>query len=300
MVDYIDQHRAEFGVESICAELPIAPSTYHDHNKRQPSQRAQRDAVMMPILMALFVANYRVYGARKLWIAARRAGHDIGRDQVARLMKALDIEGVTRRRKRVWTTRRDDSAGRSPDLVNRNFTATAPNQLWVTDLTYVPTWSGVAYVCFIVDAYSRMIVGWRCAAHMRTDMVLDALNMAAWNRGVDLAGLVAHSDAGSQFTSIRWTERLTEIGAQPSIGSVGDSYDNALAETVNGYYKAELIYGPQQGPWRTVDDIELATLAWVHWHNTQRLHGHCGDLPPAEFEAAYDTANTDQQLVGNQ
>jgi putative transposase len=299
MVDYIDQHRLEFGVESICNQLPIAPSTYYAAKTAQPCQRAQRDAVMLPILMALFVANYRVYGARKLWIAARRAGHDIGRDQVARLMTMLDIHGVTRRRKRVWTTR-SDGAPRSPDLVERNFTAAAPNELWVTDLTYVPTWSGVAYVAFIVDVYSRMIVGWRVAAHMRTDMVLDALNMAAWNRQVDLAGLVTHSDAGSQFTSIRWTERLAEIGARPSIGSVADSYDNALAETVNGYYKAELIYGPEQGPWKTVDEVELATLAWVHWHNTQRLHGYCGDVPPAEFEAAYAARNTDQLLVGNQ
>jgi putative transposase len=299
MVDYIDQHRLEFGVESICNELPIAPSTYHDFKRRQPSARAQRDALMLPIVMALFVANYRVYGARKLWLAAQRAGHDIGRDQVARLMTILDIHGVTRRRKRVWTTRSDGSP-RSPDLVERNFTAEAPNELWVTDLTYVPTWSGVAYVAFIVDVYSRMIVGWRVAAHMRTDMVLDALNMAAWNRNVDLAGLVTHSDAGSQFTSIRWTERVVEIGASPSIGSVGDSYDNALAETVNGYYKAELIYGPEQGPWKTVDEVELATLAWVHWHNTQRLHGYCGDVPPVEFEAAYAAPHTDQQLVGNQ
>jgi putative transposase len=214
-------------------------------------------------------------------------------------MTILDIHGVTRRRKRVWTTR-SDGAPRSPDLVERNFTAAAPNELWVTDLTYVPTWSGVAYVAFIVDVYSRMIVGWRVAAHMRTDMVLDALNMAAWNRNVDLVGLVAHSDAGSQFTSIRWTERVVEIGASPSIGSVGDSYDNALAETVNGYYKAELIYGPEQGPWKTVDEVELATLAWVHWRNTQRLHGYCGDVPPAEFEAAYAARNTDQLLVGNQ
>jgi putative transposase len=299
MVDYIDQHREVFGVESICNELPIASSTYYAAKTAQPCQRAQRDAIMMPVLLALFVANYRVYGARKLWVAARRAGHDIGRDQVARLMGVLNIEGVTRRRKRVWTTRSDGGA-RSPDLVERNFTAQAPNQLWVTDLTYVPTWSGVAYVAFIIDVYSRMIVGWRVAAHMRTDMVLDALNMAAWNRRVDLAGLVTHSDAGSQFTSIRWTERLAEIGARPSIGSVADSYDNALAETVNGYYKAELIYGPEQGPWKTVDDVELATLAWVHWHNTQRLHGYCGDVPPIEFEAAYAAHNTDQQLVGNQ
>ena len=195
MVDYIDAHRDEYGVESICNVLPIAPSTYYASKTAATSARAQRDTVMMPIMLALFVANYRVYGARKLWIAAGRAGHEIGRDQVARLMKALDIEGVTRRRKRVWTTVRDDTAARSPDLVKRNFTATAPNDLWVTDLTYVPTWAGVAYVCFIVDVYSRMIVGWRCAGHMRTNMVIDALHMAAWNRGgLDLEGLRAHSD----------------------------------------------------------------------------------------------------------
>ena len=300
MVAYIDGHRDEFGVESICNVLPIAPSTYYASKTAEPSARAQRDLVMMPILMALFVANYRVYGARKLWIAARRAGHQIGRDQVARLMKALDIEGVTRRRKRVWTTVRDDAAARSPDLVKRNFTADAPNDLWVTDLTYVPTWAGVAYVCFIVDVYSRMIVGWRCAAHMRTDMVLDALHMAAWNRGdLDLEGLRAHSDAGSQFTSILWGEQLAQLGAVPSIGTVGDSYDNALAETVNGYYKAELIYGPEQGPWHNVDEVELATLAWVYWHNNQRLHSHCGDVPPAEFEDTYTAQQADQLLVGN-
>jgi hypothetical protein len=172
MVDYIDQHREDFGVESICNELPIASSTYYAARTAEPCERARRDIVMMPILMALFIANYRVYGARKLWIAAKRAGHDIGRDQVARLMTVLDIEGVTRRRKRVWTTR-SDGGPRSPDLVERNFTAAAPNQLWVTDLTYEPTWSGVAYVAFIVDVYSRMIVGWRVAARKRTDMVRD-------------------------------------------------------------------------------------------------------------------------------
>jgi putative transposase len=248
-----------------------------------------RDAVLMPILLALWVANYRVYGARKLWKAARRAGHDVGRDQVARLMRELGIRGV--RRGRRWiTTRHDDQAARAPDLVNRDFTATAPNQLWVTDLTYVATWSGVAYVCFIVDAFSRMIVGWRVASHMRTGMVLDALEMARWSRGTRLEGLVAHSDAGSQFTSVRYGERLAELGALPSIGTVGDSYDNALAETVIGLYKTEVIRGPDQGPWRTVDDVELATLAWVHWHNTQRLHGYLNDVPPAEFEAAFYAA----------
>lgn len=211
----------------------------------------------------MWEANYRVYGARKIWKAARRSGHDIGRDQVARLMRAEGIEGV-RRTKRVRTTTPDPGMPRHPDLVGRDFTATAPNQLWVTDLTFVPTWAGVAYVCFIIDAYSRTIVGWRVASHMRTTMVLDAIEMARWSRGTQLDGLRCHSDAGSQFTSIRYGERLAEIGAVPSIGIVGDSYDNALAETVNGYYKAELIRGPaRQGrPWKSIEDVELATLSW--------------------------------------
>jgi putative transposase len=255
---------------------------------------------MMPILLALWVANYRVYGAHKLWKAARRAGHEIGRDQVARLMRQLGIRGVKRGR-RVITTRRDDEVARPPDLVGRKFFASGPNELWVTDLTYVATWSGMAYVCFIVDAFSRTIVGWRVASNMRTEMVLDALEMARWSRGTRLEGLVAHSDAGSQFTSVRYGERLAELGATPSIGSVGDSYDNALAETVNGLYKTELIRGPGQGPWRTVEDVELATLGWVHWHNTARLHGYLGDIPPAEYEAAYYRAlNDTDDLVGIQ
>lgn len=288
-----------WGVEPICAQLQVAASTYYAAKTRPPSARAVRDAVLMPVLLALWTANYRVYGAHKLWKAARRAGHDIGRDQTARLMRLMAIRGVTRRR-RVTTTRRDDTAARAPDLVDRQFTADRPNALWVTDLTYVPTWAGVAYVCFIVDAFSRRIVGWRAAGHMRTGMVLDALEMARWSRGTQLEGLVCHSDAGSQFTSLRYGERLAELGAVPSIGSVGDSYDNALAETVNGLYKAELIYGPDQGPWRTVEAVELATLSWVSWYNTDRLHGYLEDLPPAEFEDAYHARNTDQLLVGNQ
>ena len=242
--------------------------------------------------------NFRVYGARKLWKAARRAGHQVGRDQVGRLMKAAGLRGA-RRGRQVFTTRPDKAAGRHPDLVKRDFTAAGPNQLWVTDLTYVPTWAGVAYVCFIIDAFSRAIIGWRVASHMRTDMVLDAIEMARWNRGARIPGLRCHSDAGSQFTSIRYGERLAEIGAVPSIGTVGDSYDNALAETVNGMFKTELIRGPARpGPWRTVEDVELATLSWVHWYNTGRLHGYLGDVPPAEFEAAfYATQRTDQPLV---
>jgi len=291
------------GVESICntlsrAGLQVAPSTYYAAKNRQPSARAQRDAEIRPALRELWESNYRVYGARKLWKAAQRAGWDIGRDQTARLMRAEGIEGVVRT-KRVRTTRPDERAARHPDLVKRDFTATGPNQLWVTDLTFVPTFAGIAYVCFIIDAFSRMIVGWRVAGHMRTDMVLDALEMARWSRGTQLEGLRCHSDAGSQFTSLRYGERLAEIGAVPSIGTVGDSYDNALAETVNGYYKAELIRGPARpGPWRTVDDVELATLGWVHWHNHQRLHGYLADLPPTEFEERfYATQQGDQALV---
>jgi len=290
MVRYIDAHRDEFGVEPICKVLQVAPSTYYSARSRALSARAVRDAVLMQVLMVLWVANRKVYGAHKLWKAARRAGHDIGRDQVARLMRELRIEGVSRQRKKVFTTRPDPDAVRAPDLVNRNFTADRPDALWVTDLTYVPTRSGMAYVCFIVDAFSRRIVGWRVASNMKTQMVLDALEMARWSRGTQLEGLRCHSDAGSQFTSIRYGERLAELGAQPSIGTVGDSYDNALAETVNGLYKTELIRGPGQGPWKTVEAVELATLGWVHWHNTERLHGYLGDVPPTEFETAHYAA----------
>jgi putative transposase len=198
-------------------------------------------------------------------------------------MRQRGIQGA-RRGKRVRTTRPDVSAARHPDLVDRQFVAERANQLWVTDLTVVPTWAGAVYVCFITDAFSRMIVGWRAATHMRTDMVLDALEMARWKRNTELEGLVCHSDAGSQFTSVRYGERLAELGAVPSIGSVGDSYDNALAEAVNSLYKTELIR--RQGPWRTVDDVELATLGWVHWFNAERLHSTLGDIPPEEFEAA--------------
>ena len=299
MVKFIDDNRDDFGVEPICRTLQAAPSTYYDNKKRPLSARAIRDAVMMPILLALFQANYSVYGARKLWIAAQRVGYDIGRDQTARLMRILGIQGV-RRGKRVRTTVSDEKAARPPDLVERDFTADRPNRLWVTDLTYVPTWAGVAYVCFIVDAFSRRIVGWRVAGNMRTAMVLDALEMARWSRGTRLEGLVAHSDAGSQFTSVRYGERLAEIGAVPSIGSVGDSFDNALAETVNGLYKTELIHGPVQGPWKTVADVELATLSWVHWFNTQRLHRYLGDVPPAEYEEVYDAQTRVDELIGNQ
>ena len=305
MVAYIDGHRGEFGVEPICRALQVAPSTYYAAKARElsPSQRAVRDAVMAQVLMVLWVANRKVYGAHKLWKAARRAGHDIGRDQTARIMRQLGIVGVSRRPRKVFTTVADPDATRAPDLVNRQFTADRPDALWVTDLTYVPTRSGMAYVCFIVDAFSRRIVGRRVASNMRTQMVLDALEMARRSRGGRrLVGLVAHSDAGSQFTSVRFTERLDEIGARPSIGTVADSYDNALAETTNGLYKAECVRGPDApAVWDDVDQLELETLAWVHWFNEQRLHGHCDDVPPAEFEAAfYGAQQTDPTGVGIQ
>ena len=305
MVAFIDQERDEFDVESICRVLPIASSTYYAAKRREvePSARAVRDAVMMQVLMVLWIANRKVYGAHKLWKAARRAGHEIGRDQVARLMRQMEIEGISRRRRKVFTTIADPNAARAPDLVNRNFVADRPDALWVTDLTYVPTRTGMAYVCFIVDAFSRRIVGWRVASHMRTDMVLDALEMARRSRGGHrLIGLVTHSDAGSQFTSVRFTERLDEIGARPSIGTVADSFDNALAETTNGLYKAECVRGPDApAVWDDVDQLELETLAWVHWFNEDRLHGHCDDVPPAEFEAAFYAAQqTDPARVGNQ
>jgi putative transposase len=304
IVAFVDENRNEFGVEFICRHLQVAPSSYYAAKKRQtaPSARAIRDAIMMQVLLALWTANRRVYGAHKLWKAARRAGHDIGRDQVARLMRELGIEGVSRLRKKVFTTLPDPDATRAPDLVKRLFTADRPDALWVTDLTYVPTRSGMAYVCFIVDAFSRRIVGWRVAANMKTEMVLDALEMARASRGGKrLIGLVTHSDAGSQFTSVRFTERLEEIGARPSIGTVADSYDNALAETTNGLYKTECVYGPDTRGWDDVDELELATLSWVHWFNESRLHGHCRDVPPAEYEAAFYAAQrTDPAGVGTQ
>ncbi len=215
---------------------------------------------------------------------------------------SCEIQGVSRRRKKFSTTVADPDATRAPDLVNRNFTADRPDALWVTDLTYVPTRSGMAYVCFIVDAFSRRIVGWRVASNMKTGMVLDALEMARRSRGGNrLVGLVTHSDAGSQFTSVRFTERLDEIGARPSIGTVADSYDNALAETTNGLYKAECAYGPDTAGWDDVDQLELETLSWVHWFNHDRLHSHCDDVPPAEFEAAhYAAQQADPAGVGNQ
>ena len=285
MTKYIDAHRERFGVEPICSALQVAPSTYYAASTRPPSPRSRSDVLLKPELLRVHAANYGVYGVRKLWRQLAREGVTVGRDRVHRLMQELGITGVVRG-KRTRTPLPAAVAARPGDLVERQFSAPAPNRLWVADLTYVATWSGFAYTAFIIDAFSRRIVGWRVAATLRAELALDALEMAIWARaGADLTGLVHHSDRGGQYVAIRYTERLADEGAVGSVGSQGDSYDNALAETVNGLYKAELIR--QRGPWRTVEDVELATLGWVDWYNQRRLHGACNDLPPAEYEAMF-------------
>lgn len=272
--------------------LEVAPSTYYSKKSRPPSARTLADAALVPVLLAIWIANYSVYGRRKLTEAAHRAGHVIGRDQVARLMRLGNMQGARRQIKR-FTTHSDPSAPRAPDLLNRDFTATAPNMKWVCDFTYCATWSGVVYVAFVVDCMSRRIVGWKAARSMTKSLVIDALNMAAWvRRNVDLAGLTCHSDAGAQYTSIAYTERLADIGAAPSIGTVATSYDNALAETMNGLFKAELLRNPAAlqtngGPWKGLTDLEVAICAWVEWFNERRLHGELTYCTPAEVEHAY-------------
>jgi putative transposase len=272
--------------------LEIAPTTYWSAKTRKPCARARRDAELGPKLEALWVKNYSVYGRRKLTRAARKAGIDIGRDQVARLMRANGLRGASRAKRR-FTTHSDKTAVRAPDLVKRDFTAVRPNEKWVADFTYCSTWSGVIYVAFITDVFSRRIVGWKASRSMTATLVVDALNMAAWvRRGVDIDGVICHSDAGGQYVSIAYTDRLDDIGAAPSIGTVGDSYDNAMAESVIGLFKTELHRNPAAlaangGHWRGLDDLETATCGWVGWFNGERFHGELDDLTPAEFEAAY-------------
>ena len=290
MTHYIEAHKDRFGVEPICTTLQVAPSTYYAATSRPPSKRAQSDARLKPELSRIHTENKDAYGVRKMWRALRREDITVGRDRVGRLMAELGLAGVVRGKAR-RTTVPADVGERPADLVERRFTAPAPNRLWVADLTYVATWSGFCYVAFVVDAYSRRIVGWRVSTSLRAELALDALEMAIWSRrGEDLDGLVHHSDRGVQYLSIRYTERLVEAGALTSVGSKGDSYDNALAEAVNGLYKAELIR--RRGPWRSVDAVELATLEWVHWWNERRLHSACDYLPPAEYEAMYYSQST--------
>jgi putative transposase len=285
MTRFIDTHRDQFGVEPICHALQVAPSSYYAAKARPPSARALRDAQLKVEIRRVYDDNYQVYGAEKLWRQLAREGTAVGRDRVARLMRALGIRGVVRGAKRRTTTS-GDAGDRPADLVNRDFSAPAPNRLWVADLTYVATWAGFCYAAFVIDAYSRAIVGWRVATTLRATLALDALEMAIWARqDAGLDELVHHSDRGVQYLSVRYTQRLADQGAVTSVGSRGDSYDNALAEAVNGLYKAELI--GQRGPWRTAEQVELATLAWVQWWNQRRLHGALDHIPPAEHEAIY-------------
>jgi len=284
MTAYIDDHSRSFGVEPICRILEIAPSSYYAARSRPQSARSTREAMLKDVIVRVHRANFGVYGIRKVWRSLRRLGMDAGRDQVARLMKSVGLAGATRTRS-IRTTKPADQSARPADLVERTFAAPAPNRLWVADLTYVWTIAGFAYTAFIVDAFSRRIVGWRTAASLRTDLALDALEMAIFARGTDLSGLVHHSDRGVQYLAIRYTERLAEAGVVNSVGSKGDSYDNALAETVNGLYKTELVRRRKR--WHSLEELELATAEWVHWWNESRLHSACGDVPPAEFEEAY-------------
>jgi putative transposase len=284
MIAFIDCHKDRFGVEPICRLLPIAPSTYYARKQRPPSARAVRDARLKVEIRRVYDDNFGVYGARKVWRQLHREGIPVARCTVERLMGELGLRGAVRG-KTHRTTTPDAAAPRPADLVDRDFAAQRPNRLWVADLTYVATWSGFVYVAFIIDAFSRFIVGWQTSRSLRTDLALDALELAIWRRQAQLEGLVHHSDRGSQYLSIRYTQRLAEAGAVTSVGSRGDSYDNALAETIIGLYKTELVR--RRGPWRGLDEIEYATLEWVDWFNHRRLLEPIGYVPPAEFEAAF-------------
>jgi transposase InsO family protein len=290
MIAFIDDHREVHGVEPICRVLPIAPSTYHDHVAKRAdpgklSARAKRDMALKPEIERVFAENFEVYGPRKVWRQLNREGIGIARCTVERLMGELGLQGVIRG-KPVRTTVQDKAAPCPLDHVNRVFHVQAPNMLWLSDFTYVSTWSGFVYVAFVIDAYARRIVGWRVSRTAHASFVLDALEQALHERRpAHRSGLVHHSDRGSQYVSIRYTERLSEAGIEPSVGSVGDSYDNALAETINGLYKAEVIH--RRGPWRSFEAVEFATLTWVDWFNNRRLLEPIGNIPPAEAEERY-------------
>jgi len=290
MVTYIDNHKVRYGVEPICQVLPIASSTYYAHKARyrdpeRRSDRAKRDAVLKVEIKRVWQEHFRVYGVRKVWRQLLREGFVIARCTVERLMRELGLQGVVRGR-RIKTTVPDDASNRPLDHVKRNFCVSRPNALWVADLTYVATWRGFVYVAFVIDAFARRIVGWRVSHSLQADIALDALEQALHDRSVNHnSGLIHHSDRGVQYVSIRYAQRLSEVGIEPSVGSVGDSYDNALAETINGLYKTEVIR--QQGPWRTIEDVEFATLAWVDWFNHRRLMEPIGNIPPVELESIY-------------
>jgi len=300
MIAFIDDHRGAYGVEPICRVLKIAPSSYHAHaaRRRRPDTappRVQRDAALRVEIRRVFDENFQVYGVRKVWRQLVREGEDVARCTVARLMRRMGLQGVIRG-KRVKTTISDKAAPCPLDRVNRQFRAPRPNLLWVSDFTYVATWAGFVYVAFVIDAYARRIVGWRVSRSAHAGFVLDALEQALHvRRPVSGSGLVHHSDRGVQYVSIKYTERLAEAGLEPSVGSVGDSYDNALAETINGLYKAEVIH--RRGPWRSVEAVEYATLEWVDWFNNRRLLEPIGNIPPAEAEAAYYAGVEEQRIA---
>ncbi len=300
MVSFIDAHREDHGVEPICRVLPIAPSTYFEHKARQAdpgrlSARAKRDARLRDHIRRVWQENFGVYGVRKVWRQLKREGVDVARCTVERLMREMGLRGVVRGRT-FKTTIPDSSAGRPADLVMRDFSATRPNQLWVADLTYVATWRGFVYIAFVIDVFARRIVGWRASSSLRTDLALDALEQAIYDRP-NADELIHHSDRGCQYVSIRYTERLAEAGIEPSVGSVGDSYDNALAESVIGLYKTEVIR--RRGPWRHLEAVEFATLEWVDWFNNRRLLEPIGNIPPAEYEAAfYQQEETPAMVAG--
>lgn len=277
---FIDTHRHRFPVAAICRILEFPERTFYAATTRPVSARAVTDQAHKTVILAEWTANYSCYGTRRMHKHLHRHGHRIARCTVERLMAVLAIHGVQRGR-RQFTTHPDLSALRPPDLVKRDFTAIAPNRLWLADITYCSTWEGWLYVSFILDVYARMIIGWQISTNMRTDLVLDALEMAAWRRDPAI-GCVHHSDAGAQYTSIRYTDRLATAGLAASIGTIGDSYDNAMAEALNGTFKAELV--TLHGPWRTRRQLEIAIVEWIDWYNHRRLHGQIGDIPPAEHE----------------
>jgi putative transposase len=292
LISFVDAYRDKHGVEPICKVLPIAPSTYHAHAARRAAPntapaRVRRDTELCVEIRRVFDENFQVYGVRKVWRQLGREGIGVARCTVARLMRKMDLQGVIRGRQ-IRTTVSDKATPCPLDHVNRHFRAPRPNVLWVSDFTYVSTWTGFVYVAFVIDAYARRIVGWRVSRSAHAGFVLDALEQALHDRKPVSGGLVHHSDRGVQYVSIKYTERLAEAGLVPSVGSVGDSYDNALAETINGLYKAEVIH--RRGPWRSLEVVEYATLEWVDWFNNRRLLEPIGHVPPAEAEAAYYAA----------
>jgi len=308
MIAFVEEHRRDYGVEPIYDVIEIAPSTYYEHKARQadPSRwpaRELRDEELRVEIKRVWDQNHKVYGTRKVWVQLRREGFVVARCTVRRLMRQLGLRGAVRGKGHPKTTVSDRDAARPADLVDRRFEADRPNRLWLADITYVATWSGYVYAALVIDAFSRRIVGWRVTATLATELALDALEEAIWTRlgnpGRDQrpahapleegpgseTGLIHHSDAGSQYLSIRYTERLREAGIEPSVGSVGDSYDNAMAESIIGLYKTEVVY--PKGPWRSLADVEFATLVWVDWFNNRRILEPIGDMPPAEYEAAH-------------